>query len=66
VNGYAEVLSYNGKIDFVPSSQIRPYHSDLKPNGGPALGRIPHLSTLGSRLCQTLRIGAAIIVRHNV
>ncbi len=33
VNGYAEVLSYNGKIGFVPSSQIKPYHSDLKPNG---------------------------------
>lgn len=33
VNGYAEVLSYNGKIGFVSSSQIRPYHSDLKPNG---------------------------------
>lgn len=33
VNGYAEVLFYNGKIGFVPSSQIRPYHSDLKPNG---------------------------------
>jgi len=33
VNGYAEVLSYNGKIGFVPSSQIKPYHSDLKPSG---------------------------------
>lgn len=33
VNGYGEVLFYNGKIGFVPSSQIKPYHSDLKPNG---------------------------------
>lgn len=33
VNGYAEVLFYNGKIGFVPSSQIKPSHSDLKPNG---------------------------------
>lgn len=33
VNGYGEVLAYNGKIGFVPSSQIKPYHSDLKPNG---------------------------------
>lgn len=33
VNGYAEVLFYNGKIGFVPSSQIKPYHSDLKPSG---------------------------------
>jgi len=32
VNGYAEVLFYNGKIGFVPSSQIKPYHSDIKPN----------------------------------
>jgi len=32
VNGYAEVLFYNGKIGFVPSSQIMPYHSDIKPN----------------------------------
>ena len=31
VNGYAEVLFYNGKIGFVPSSQIKPYHSDLRP-----------------------------------
>ena len=31
VNGYGEVLSYNGKIGFVPASQIKPYHSDLKP-----------------------------------
>ena len=29
-------------------------------------GRVSHLSALGSRLCQTLRIGAAIIIRHNV
>ena len=33
VNGYAEVLFYNGKIGFVPSSQIKPYHSDVKANG---------------------------------
>ncbi len=33
VNGYAEVLFYNGKIGFVPSSRIKPYHSDLKPSG---------------------------------
>ena len=32
VNGYAEVLFYNGKIGFVPSSEIKPYHSDLRPN----------------------------------
>ena len=31
VNGYGEVLSYNGKIGFLPSSQIKPYHSELKP-----------------------------------
>ena len=31
VNGYAEVLFYNGKIGFVPSAQIKPYHSDLRP-----------------------------------
>jgi len=33
VNGYAEVLFYNGKIGFVPSSQIKPYHSEVKANG---------------------------------
>ena len=32
VNGYAEVLFYNGMIGFVPSSQTKPYHSDLKPD----------------------------------
>ena len=33
VNGFAEVLSYNGRIGYVPSSEIKPYHSNLKPNG---------------------------------
>ena len=32
VNGYAEVLFYNGKIGFVPSSQIKPFLSELRPN----------------------------------
>lgn len=33
VNGYGEVLAYNGKIGFVPSSQIRPYHSEVNASG---------------------------------
>lgn len=33
VNGYAEVLHYNGKIGFIPSSTVRPFHNDIKPNG---------------------------------
>ena len=33
VNGYAEVLHYNGKIGFIPSSTVKPYHSDINPHG---------------------------------
>ena len=32
VNGFAQVLFYNGKIGYVPSSEVKPYHSDLRPN----------------------------------
>ena len=32
VNGFVQVLFYNGKIGYVPSSEVEPYHSDLKPN----------------------------------
>jgi len=33
VDGYAEVLHYNGKIGFIPSSTVKPYHSDINPHG---------------------------------
>lgn len=33
VDGYAEVLFYNGKLGFVPASQIQPYHSEVNPHG---------------------------------
>ena len=33
VNGYAQVLFYNGKLGFVPSTQIKPYHSEVNANG---------------------------------
>jgi len=33
VDGYAEVLHYDGKIGFIPSSTIKPYHSDINPHG---------------------------------
>lgn len=45
VNGYGEVLSYNGKIGFVPSSQIRPYHSELNANGTCTVAGLRALST---------------------
>lgn len=33
VNGYAEVLNYNGKVGYIPSPQVRPYRSDVNPHG---------------------------------
>lgn len=33
VDGYAEVLHYDGKIGFIPSSTVKPYHSDINPHG---------------------------------
>ncbi len=33
VDGYAEVLHYNGKIGFIPASTVKPYHSDINPHG---------------------------------
>ena len=33
VDGYAEILHYNGRIGFIPASTVKPFHNDLKPNG---------------------------------
>lgn len=32
IDGYAEVLHYNGKIGFIPASNVKPFHSDINPN----------------------------------
>lgn len=33
IDGYAEVLHYNGKIGFIPASAVRPFHNDINPSG---------------------------------
>lgn len=45
VDGYAEVLHYNGKLGFIPASTVKPYHSDINPHG---TCTIPGLRTNGT------------------
>jgi len=33
INGFAQVLHYNGKIGFIPANSARPYSNPVKPNG---------------------------------
>lgn len=56
MNGHARVLFHNGKIGFVPSSEIKPCHSSLKPSGScrwPACVSGIHLFSPADRCAST-------------